>query len=549
MGTNVHIVLQARTNSSRLPGKALLPVAGVPSAVLAGLRAARGGLPLTVATSDSPSNDPLAAAFQAAGLPVFRGDEQDVLGRFAAATSALPEGAIVVRLTGDNVFPDGDFISLLVESMIAAGADIMGTQNASGLPYGLSAEAFRLSALRRAAQTTDALFDREHVTPWLYRNGHSANFARAKLDRDLSCLRCTLDIPDDYCTLTRVFEGVSDPVAISWRDLVARLALLPESPKLCIPRNQRGASSLVLGTAQLGAPYGSVSKTRAPSDAESVALVRSAIRHGVTQIDTAQAYPGSEARLGAALSDGWASRVQVITKLSPLADVPADASEHDVEKAVDASIAASRQRLGLSRLPVLLLHRASHLRDWNGAAWRQLLRLRMEGHIGQLGVSVQSVEEAQVALAVTGVHHIQLACNILDTRWNDAGIPALAASRPEVVVHARSALLQGVLLCADLGAWPKISGLDVVAISGWLARMAEKFGRRDVADLCYAWLRAQNWIDAVVVGMENEAQLTDNAALFTRPPLNESALMEIAMTRPSIPTPLLNPALWPRLSA
>ena len=80
-----------------------------------------------LATSDRPSDDPLAAAAVAAGVPVFRGSEQDVLGRFIAATQGLPDAAIIVRLTADNVFPDGDFVALLAASLTASGADIIGT--------------------------------------------------------------------------------------------------------------------------------------------------------------------------------------------------------------------------------------------------------------------------------------------------------------------------------------------------------------------------------------------------------------------------------------
>ena len=69
------------------------------------------------------------------------------------------------------------------------------------------------------------------------------------------------------------------------------------------------------------------------------------------------------------------------------------------------------------------------------------------------------------------------------------------------------------------------------------------------ADLCYAWLRAQSWIHATVVGMESEAQVVDNAALFARAPLEAEALAEIARTRPVIPAALLNPALWPKAAA
>jgi spore coat polysaccharide biosynthesis protein SpsF (cytidylyltransferase family)/aryl-alcohol dehydrogenase-like predicted oxidoreductase len=543
MGSSIHIILQARVNSTRLHGKALLPVGGVPSAILAALRASRGGLGVTLATSDHPSDDPLAVAAKSAGVSAFRGSERDVLGRFIAATSGLPDTAAIVRLTADNVFPDGDFVALLADALGAA--DIVGTTSAKGLPYGLSGEAFRLSALRRAAAATDAPFDREHVTPWLYRNARSATFSTLNGKMNLGCLRCTLDVASDYEVLTRVFDGVADPIEIGWRELVARLAALPSAPQHCVPKNKGAGSSLVLGTAQLAAPYGSIRKTRAPSPEESTALVHTAIRHGITHIDTARAYPDSEARLGAALADGWTGRVQVITKLALLAEVPAEASAAKVRAAVDASVAESRYALRLAALPVLLLHRAAHLDAWNGAAWNRLKEMHYDGIIGVLGVSVQSLEEARAALAVPEVRHIQLACNILDTRWEKGELATLIAARTDVTVHARGALLQGLLLTSDPAVWPKIQGLDVAGLSDWLTQMARRLNRRDVADLCYAWLRAQDWIDAVVVGMESEAQMADNAALFARRALDAAALAEIARSRPPVPQQLLNPSLWP----
>jgi spore coat polysaccharide biosynthesis protein SpsF len=224
----VHVFLQARMNSSRLPGKALMPMAGHPSAVLAALRASRGRDWLTVATADAPSCDALAAALQAAGLRVFRGAEEDVLGRFAAAAAGLQDETILVRLTADNMFPDADFVALLVQALKAKAVDIVGTPSAKGLPYGLSGEAFRLGALRRAAASTDALYDREHVTPWLYRHCRTAAFDSLDHEMDLSSLRCTLDTGKDYQRLLAVFETIRDPVGIGWRELVSRLKSLQE---------------------------------------------------------------------------------------------------------------------------------------------------------------------------------------------------------------------------------------------------------------------------------------------------------------------------------
>jgi spore coat polysaccharide biosynthesis protein SpsF (cytidylyltransferase family) len=230
----VHIILQARVDSMRLPGKALMPVAGIASAVLAARRASRDAAAgsLVVATADSPSCDPLAKAMTDAGVAVFRGSENDVLGRFAAATHGLPGNAIVVRMTADNVFPDSDFVQILVGALCDRNADIVGTQSATGLPYGLSGEAFRLAALRQAAMQTDEPYDREHVTPWLYRNARTTPFDSLDGAFDLGGLRCTLDTAQDYGRLQQVFEGVTDPVAIGWRDLVDRLAALPASARI-----------------------------------------------------------------------------------------------------------------------------------------------------------------------------------------------------------------------------------------------------------------------------------------------------------------------------
>ena len=116
-------IVQARSRSSRLPEKALLPVAGYPTAILAALRAQNRGGDVLVATSSDPSDDRLASEFERHGIRVFRGPLDDVLSRYELATADLPDDCIVVRLTADNVVPDGELVEELALGFARSGLD------------------------------------------------------------------------------------------------------------------------------------------------------------------------------------------------------------------------------------------------------------------------------------------------------------------------------------------------------------------------------------------------------------------------------------------
>lgn len=115
------VILQSRLSSSRLPGKALLTVAGQPVVALAARRAGNTGLDVVVATSDQPEDDAIADALAETGVAVFRGSLHDPLRRFFDATVDLADEDLVVRLTGDNIVPDGRFVQQMIDDMRAAG--------------------------------------------------------------------------------------------------------------------------------------------------------------------------------------------------------------------------------------------------------------------------------------------------------------------------------------------------------------------------------------------------------------------------------------------
>jgi spore coat polysaccharide biosynthesis protein SpsF len=302
-------------------------------------------------------------------------------------------------------------------------------------------------------------------------------------------------------------------------------------------------AELVMGSVQLGLSYGAANRTGKPSHSAACRLVTKAAESGITKFDTARAYGDAEERLGEALTERKAART--ITKLSPLAELALDASRQQVRAAVDASIDSSLQALRREQIDCLLLHRAQHMTAFDGAVWERLIECLEDGTVVSLGVSVQSTQEALAALDCSDVCHVQLPFNLLDWRWREAGVIKRIRSRSHVTIHARSVFLQGILATGEPDVWPKIPQVDAPALMALLADLAREFGRENVADLCLAYARGQDWIDGVVVGMETEAQLDENLRLFVRFPLAPEDCAALEARLPRVPERLLDPAQWP----
>jgi spore coat polysaccharide biosynthesis protein SpsF len=301
-------------------------------------------------------------------------------------------------------------------------------------------------------------------------------------------------------------------------------------------------SDMTLGTVQLGMPYGIANLTGQPSRPEAVALVRQAIAHGVSHLDTARSYGESEEVLGESLGGAWRSRAEVITKLDPLESLPADASSSQVLAGIEHSILQSRRALATDQLPVLLLHRWHHHDAWRGEVWRRLLEIQASGQIGKLGASVYTPEEALAALRDPHVQHLQIPLNVLDRRWRKQGVDSAAMARPDVIVHARSAFLQGILLHSS-AIWP-ITQDRAESLLQPLSHLEKKFGRQSMADLCLAYVRSQEWITSIVVGCDTISQLHENLGLFRTPKLTEEESAEVENRLQGAPVELLNPSKW-----
>jgi spore coat polysaccharide biosynthesis protein SpsF len=203
-------ILQARMSSSRLPGKVMRPLAGAPMIArqIERLRRAASLSRIVVATSDEASDQPLADYLQGAGVEVFRGSLTDVLGRFAACAERFDLRGPLVRLTADCPLADPELVDACVALHLSEGADFTSNDQHRTFPRGLDVEVFNREGLDEAAGEARDPYDREHVTPFFYRNPERFRLAELTQARDDSSLRWTVDTPQDFAYVERVYAAL-----------------------------------------------------------------------------------------------------------------------------------------------------------------------------------------------------------------------------------------------------------------------------------------------------------------------------------------------------
>lgn len=204
-------ILQARMSSTRLPGKVLADLVGAPMIArqIERLNSARTIDRLIVATSDDRSDDVLADHLTRAGVEVFRGSLQDVLARYAGAAAALDEDDLVVRLTADCPLTDPALIDTMIGRQLASTAHYTATTLPTRTyPKGLDAEVISVGTLRQAAAESVDPYEREHVTPFIYRRPERFTLGGVSQDRDEGEVRWTVDRPDDLDFVRAVYEAL-----------------------------------------------------------------------------------------------------------------------------------------------------------------------------------------------------------------------------------------------------------------------------------------------------------------------------------------------------
>lgn len=194
---DVSIFLQARSTSTRLPGKIFLPLEGRPliERIFQRLKGLMDIASVCVATIPRDL-DRLSTLALPYGIRVIEGPEDDVLARFVLAAKMMrPE--IIVRCTADNPLVFADGIRIALAQFDAAQDDYLVMDS---LPYGAGFEILTNSVLKRAALESRTEAEREHVTPYIYHHPELFRLKTVPAPEEVASpkLRVTVDTQEDY---------------------------------------------------------------------------------------------------------------------------------------------------------------------------------------------------------------------------------------------------------------------------------------------------------------------------------------------------------------
>jgi glutamate-1-semialdehyde 2,1-aminomutase len=228
-GLKTVAIVQARMGSTRFPNKVMRAICGTPmiGLLLERLAKAKRIDQIVLATSEDTRNESLANYVRELGYAVYQGSEDDVLDRYYQA--AKEAGAnTVVRITGDCPLIDPMLVDAVVASFLDSGVDYATNTSPPTYPDGLDTEVFSYRALETAWNLAKASQEREHVTPYI-RESKQFTHRNCVNDTDVSGERWTVDEPEDFEVIQRVFEHFHPRRDFAWSEV---LALRNERPEL-----------------------------------------------------------------------------------------------------------------------------------------------------------------------------------------------------------------------------------------------------------------------------------------------------------------------------
>jgi len=201
-------IVEARMTSSRLPGKHLMEILGRPilGYLIDRLKTIESIDSIIIATTKNQTDDVLVEFANNSGVEVYRGDENDVMGRVLCAAKYF-QADIICEVTGDCPIIDPQLVEQVVQTFLHNKV-VYVNNGKQGIPDGMGAQVFSTAALEKSASQTNELLDREHVTLHIRNNPSQfpAIYIGSMPSMNRPELAVTLDVREDFELIKKIIE-------------------------------------------------------------------------------------------------------------------------------------------------------------------------------------------------------------------------------------------------------------------------------------------------------------------------------------------------------
>ncbi|MBD3842122.1 MAG: glycosyltransferase family protein [Campylobacterales bacterium] len=209
----INISIEARMTSSRLPGKVLLPIRGIPSLEIMIHRVTKSKLAdnIIVATTINKEDEPIVNWCKNHNINYFRGSENNVYER-VLQTHEHFHSDVIVELTGDCPLLDGILIDEAIDIFLKNKYDYVSNGLEMTYPLGMAVQVYTLKTLQSIKKNRELEYqDMEHVTPYLYTSGKYSTYnIRASKQHHMPELSVTLDTIEDFQVIENVVTHFPD---------------------------------------------------------------------------------------------------------------------------------------------------------------------------------------------------------------------------------------------------------------------------------------------------------------------------------------------------
>ena len=509
--SKIHVCLQVRTSSKRMPFKCFLPIRNIESIKILIRRIKSKKYSLNILTSKDPSDDYLVKKLKNEDCKIYRGDLNNVYKRFANFSKNLKDEEIIVRLTGDNIFIDYNLIDEMVKYFRKNNYNYAGIdRKKSKLPYGISIEVFNLKTFRK--WNAISAYEKEHVTPRILRLEKNIGFFKKKNTRNFYNLSCTMDTIFDYHKIYLCFKKSKD-IKTNYMDLCGILKNIKTSE---INNLNKKYSRIVIGSAQFAGKYNLAKSSFTKIQIEK--LLNEAFTVGINKIDTATTYKNVHLLL---LKIPIISKFEIISK---------DKILYEKINKFGKNFFIVSKSFRVKNLKYFLIHNPNEFFKKK----KEIIEITNKNKqlFNKIGISLYNPNKIKKE-DLSYFKNIQIPFNILDRRWKNF--------LNKKNVYIRSIYLKGIFFCKKKHIPANIK-TEVFFLKKKLLYLVEKLDRINLQDLLVNYIRYYNF-EGNIFGFDNVQQLRELLFYYNRPILTFNEIKFINKTLKSSKE-VIDPRKW-----